>query len=100
MSIHSGTLGMYTPHAYSAENGMRSLTVAEANEDQMIDVLKDLQNRYCPSCDVGAAGEQVGYLSPGSCIDFAYDELKIRYSFAFEIYHGMVDLESEVESQD
>lgn len=59
----------------------------------MMDVLGDLQHKYCPSCDVGAAGEEVGYLSPGSCIDFAYDELKIRYSFAFEIYHGAIDLE-------
>lgn len=80
LSIHSGTLGMYTPHAYSADD-------AEFNNEKMIDVLDKLQDNYCPSCDVGAAGREVGYLSPGSCIDYAYDELKIKYSFAFEIYH-------------
>ena len=62
----------------------------------MVDILDTLQNKYCPSCDVGAAGKEVGYLSPGSCIDYAYDELKIRYSFAFEIYHGSIDLKEEV----
>lgn len=86
LSVHSGTLGMYTPHAYSMDN-------AEVNDDKMLDILGVLQNNYCPSCDVGAAGREVGYLSPGSCIDYAYDELNIRYSFAFEIYHNMVDLQ-------
>ena len=49
LSVHSGTLGMYTPHAYSAQDG-------EFNEDNMIDVLERLQSNYCPSCDVGNAG--------------------------------------------
>jgi hypothetical protein len=45
----------------------------------MLDVLGELQDRYCPSCEVGAAGREVGYLAPGSCIDYAYDELNVLY---------------------
>jgi hypothetical protein len=35
LSVHSGTLGMYTPHAYSAED-------AEVNDDRMLDILDKL----------------------------------------------------------
>lgn len=63
----------------------------------MIDVLDRLKNNYCPSCDVGNAGTEVGYLSPGSCIDYAYDGLNIKYSFAFEIFHQDVDLKKDLE---
>lgn len=55
--------------------------LAEFNNEKMIDVLDKLQDNYCPSCDVGAAGREVGYLSPGSCIDYAYDELKVLIEF-------------------
>jgi hypothetical protein len=53
----------------------------------MKEVLDNLSDRYCPSCEVGAAGREVGYLAPGSCIDYAYDELSIKYSYAVEIFH-------------
>lgn len=29
--------------------------LAEKNEDKMMDILNDLSNKYCPSCDVGVA---------------------------------------------
>lgn len=48
MTVHSGTLGMFTPHAYSTD-------AAEKNEDKMMDILNDISNKYCPSCDVGVA---------------------------------------------
>jgi len=41
---------------------------------------------------VGAAGKQVGYLCPGTCLDYIYDKLGAKYSFAFEIYERGVDL--------
>lgn len=28
----------------------------------------------------------VGYLCPGTCLDYAYKTLNVPYSFAFEIY--------------
>ena len=45
----------------------------------MMDVLTKLAENHCPLCDVGSAGKKVGYLSPGSCIDFAYDKLKVEW---------------------
>lgn len=70
LSVHSGVLGMFTPHAYSLED-------AEVNDDKMVDILDNLQNNHCPTCEVGSAGQAIGYLSPGSCIDYAYDELGV-----------------------
>lgn len=54
--------------------------LGDYNENNMIDVLDRLKNNYCPSCDVGNAGTEVGYLSPGSCIDYAYDGLNVSHN--------------------
>jgi uncharacterized protein YutD len=29
--------------------------LAETNEEEMMDILNDLSDKYCPSCDVGVA---------------------------------------------
>ncbi len=29
------------------------------------------------NCDVGAAGKDVGYLCPGTCLDYAYENLAV-----------------------
>ena len=71
---------MYTPHAYSLNEG-------ERNEASMKRMLKSLNERYCSNnCNVGAAGKEVGYICPGTCIDYAYDNVSVPYSFAWEIY--------------
>lgn len=33
----------------------------------------------------------VGYLCPGTCLDYAYQKLNVPYSFAFEIYERNSD---------
>jgi hypothetical protein len=80
LTVHSGTLGMYIPYAYSTNEVQGKTTPA------MLDVLNKLNPKYC-NCDVGAAGKQVGYLCPGTCLDFIYD-MGTKYSFAFEIYEN------------
>lgn len=69
---------MYTPYAYSTEEPIY-------NEHKMLQVLDTLNSKYC-GCDVGAAGDKVGYLCPGTCLDYAYDKVKVPYTYAFEIY--------------
>jgi Zinc carboxypeptidase len=78
ITIHSGTNAMFTPYAYSSDE-------PAVNEQNMIDILHEINPKYC-DCEVGAAGAGVGYLSPGTCLDYAYDKLKIPYTFALEIY--------------
>lgn len=51
----------------------------------MLEILNKMNPKYC-NCDVGAAGKDVGYLCPGTCLDYAYENLAVPYSFAFEIY--------------
>jgi len=79
LTIHSGTKGMYMPWAYDMEH------LAQRNEPEMMQMLKDLDKDHC-QCPFGAAGREVGYSCPGTCLDWVYDQLQTDYSFAFEIY--------------
>jgi len=81
ISIHSGVLGMYTPYAYSSSSPSSPI------ESTMVDILNKLNPKFC-DCSVGAAGKEVGYLCPGTCLDYMFDNLKTPYSFAVEIYTG------------
>eukprot|EP00401_Gymnodinium_catenatum_P053649 CAMPEP_0117574568 /NCGR_PEP_ID=MMETSP0784-20121206/61666_1 /TAXON_ID=39447 /ORGANISM="" /LENGTH=404 /DNA_ID=CAMNT_0005373427 /DNA_START=11 /DNA_END=1225 /DNA_ORIENTATION=+ len=79
LSVHSGTLGMYMPWAWSSER------LASRNEESMMRVLEALDRDHC-RCPFGAAGKEVGYPCPGTSVDYVYDRLKTPYSFAFEIW--------------
>lgn len=79
LTIHSGTKGMYMPWAYDMKH------LAKKNGPAMFNMLKTLDKEYC-QCPFGAAGKEVGYECPGTCLDYVYDSLGVEYSFAFEIY--------------
>jgi len=79
MTVHSGTLGMYTPFAYSTS------VPTGPEESEMLSMILPLDEKYC-QCPMGAAGKEVGYLCPGTCLDYAYDVLNVPFAFAFEIY--------------
>jgi len=79
LTIHSGTRGMYMPYAKDPEK------TADRNGPEMMKALYELDKDYC-QCPFGGAGKEVGYQCPGTCLDWAYDVLKVPYTFAFEIY--------------
>lgn len=79
LTIHSGTKGMYMPWAYDMKH------LADRNQPAMMEILKNLDKDHC-ECPFGAAGKEVGYPCPGTCLDWVYDQLKTPYAFAFEIY--------------
>lgn len=79
LTVHSGTLGMYMPWAYDMQH------LAVRNQPAMLELLKDVDAEHC-QCPFGAAGKEVGYSCPGTCLDWVYDKLSANYSFAFEIY--------------
>jgi len=81
LTIHSGTRGMYMPWAYDMEH------LATRNQPEMMDILRKLDTDHC-ECPFGAAGKEVGYPCPGTCLDWVYDKLETPYSFAFEIFIG------------
>eukprot|EP00933_Yihiella_yeosuensis_P050200 TRINITY_DN47969_c0_g1_i1.p1 TRINITY_DN47969_c0_g1~~TRINITY_DN47969_c0_g1_i1.p1 ORF type:complete len:422 (+),score=89.81 TRINITY_DN47969_c0_g1_i1:115-1380(+) len=87
LTVHSGTRGMYMPFAYDRK------TLATRNEANMMEVLRQLDQKHC-QCPFGAAGKEVGYSCPGTSIDYVYDKLKAPYSFAFEIFVDPVEDES------
>merc|ERR1719183_1739994 len=81
LTIHSGTKGMYMPWAYDMKH------LATRNQPAMMEILKKLDKNHC-ECPFGAAGKEVGYPCPGTCLDWVYDRLQTPYVFAFEIYAG------------
>lgn len=81
LTIHSGTRGMYMPWAYDMEH------LANRNQPEMMKILKSLDKDHC-QCPFGAAGKEVGYPCPGTCLDWIYDQLQTPYAFAWEIYVG------------
>jgi len=87
LTVHSGTLGLYMPWAYDMSH------LADRNQQQMMSVLKSLDEKHC-KCPFGAAGKEVGYSCPGTSLDWVYDKLKTPYSFAFEIFVASDRMES------
>lgn len=79
LTVHSGTRGMYMPWAFDMVH------MADRNQATMMQILKKLDAAHC-QCPYGAAGREVGYACPGTCVDWAYGKLKVPYSFAFEIF--------------
>eukprot|EP00450_Noctiluca_scintillans_P006113 CAMPEP_0194483502 /NCGR_PEP_ID=MMETSP0253-20130528/5086_1 /TAXON_ID=2966 /ORGANISM="Noctiluca scintillans" /LENGTH=403 /DNA_ID=CAMNT_0039323169 /DNA_START=48 /DNA_END=1259 /DNA_ORIENTATION=- len=79
LTVHSGTRGMYMPWAFDMEH------LADRNQLAMMEILEKLDSDYC-QCPFGAAGREVGYSCPGTCLDYVYDKLKTPFSFAFEIF--------------
>ena len=52
----------------------------------MKNILNQVKNKFCSVCDVGAPSKLLHYTSRGTCLDYIYDNFKIPYSFAWEIY--------------
>jgi len=81
ISIHSGALGMYSPPAYKIIN----MKKADFKEKKLIKILKILNEKYC-NCQAGPAANELWYVCPGNCMDYAYEKDNVDYSFAFEIF--------------
>ena len=71
---------MYIPYAYSKDE-------CSENHDIMMEISKEINRDHC-NCEMGAAGKQVGYVCPGTCLDYAYEKIKAPISLAWEIYGG------------
>jgi len=82
LTVHSGTLGMYMPYAYSTQ-----LVADKKDREGMLNVLSALNKNYC-ACSAGSAGKEVGYLCSGTCLDYMYDKLGTKFAFGYEIWDG------------
>lgn len=52
----------------------------------MKEILTVIKRKYCNNCDMGSPAKLIGYKSSGTCLDYIYDNLKVPYSLAWEIY--------------
>lgn len=79
LSIHSGNLGIFAPYAYAKD--------APAPPEQTVSLLEQVSREYC-QCPFGGAARTIGYISPGTSLDYVYDTLKAQNSYALEIWIG------------
>jgi hypothetical protein len=74
---------MYMPYGYKKlhidqyDNKMKAMS----------QILNELNDKYC-KCSVGTIADKLPYTTNGTEIDYAYETLGIKYTFAFEIYNG------------
>lgn len=106
ISIHSGSLHMLSPFAFKGSLAGEpassttavdppNMKVQKVEQDSLVGtglkpvltLLKHVNQDFC-RCRVGAAGKELGYLSPGTCLDYIYNRVGTRYAFALEIYSG------------
>lgn len=106
ISIHSGSLHMLSPFAFKGSlagepaasttaidppdmlhKSVPADSLAGTGLKPVLQVLKHVNRDFC-RCRVGAAGKELGYLCPGTCLDYIYNRVGTRYAFALEIYSG------------
>ncbi len=98
MSVHSGALGMFTPFAYVKANDIPPSSPLASGDAEVTrrmrnglsaatKALKSANSDFC-RCGVGAAALELNYLCPGNCLDYAFEALRVPFSFAFEIWDG------------
>jgi hypothetical protein len=74
--VHSGIYGLYTPYAFLKQGVDKKLVLP----------LVPIQRKYCKMCKVGPASILLKYQSSGTSLDYAYEKLKIPYSYTWEIF--------------
>jgi len=84
LTLHSGVFGLFYPYA-------SKLTEGEYNIDNLKSIMGDLKQKFCNYCSVGTPSEFLGYVSPGNCLDYVYDKLKVPYAMAWEIYTNEIN---------
>jgi hypothetical protein len=85
ISVHSGALGMYSPPAYKIVD-MKTMNDKKFQHiKNLIKILNILNEKYC-NCKAGPAANELWYVCPGNCLDYAYEKEVVPYSFAFEIF--------------
>ncbi len=96
LSIHSGTLGLFYPYAFEAANKNKSMynytnfqldSPEEVKRKKLMDgILQLVKKNHCSNCFVGTPFKLLNYESSGTCLDYIYDNLKVPFSFVWEVY--------------
>ena len=82
ISTHSGDFKMYMPFGYKNI----SFNNFDNNLKIMYQILNDLNEKYC-KCKFGPISSLYKFNVSGNLIDYAYETLKVKYVFAFEIFY-------------
>lgn len=66
--------------------------MADRNGKEMYSIMSKVNDKYCGECSVGSAGKEVGYLCPGTSLDYVFENLDTPYAFAMEIYEKDINV--------
>jgi hypothetical protein len=91
VTVHSGTVGMYTPPAFTTADVTASAPpVDRLRAARMQQILTTIaaETGGTATVPVGHAAAEVGYLCPGTCLDYAWDSAHVPYTFAVEVFDG------------
>ena len=82
-AAHSGWYSLFMPLGY------KQVPVSSYSKKMidMYEILNKINEKYC-KCDSGPLSDKLDYPTQGSEIDYAFENLDIKYTFAFEIYKG------------
>ncbi|PHJ23762.1 zinc carboxypeptidase superfamily protein [Cystoisospora suis] len=87
LTLHSGSLGVYTPYGYGAVQ-------PRSRKQEMEDIVNVVGKKYCRNvdaapmaCSIGVAGKF--FAAHGNCVDWVYDTVKpAPMVFLLETYDG------------
>lgn len=71
--------------AQAAEAELAHATKRAGRAVRMHETLASLTAEF-GACPHGSAGHELGYLCPGTCLDYAWDRLHVPMTFAFEVW--------------
>ena len=91
LTIHSGVFGLFYPYGSDMNEGVKNIK-------NIKNVLKGIKDKFCPWCSLTTPSKFLGYISHGNCLDYAYDVLNVKYSFAWEIYTNEINWKSYVDN--
>lgn len=89
--MHSGVYGLFYPYASKKEEGAFNIFNIKT-------VLSELKSNFCPWCSLSTPSLFLNYISYGNCLDYVYDELKTKYSFAWEIYTNEINYKNHIKN--
>jgi hypothetical protein len=79
LTVHSGVYGLFLPYAYDPKE-------CKKNNALMKNLLTKIKQKFCSICDVGSPSMLIGYKSSGTSLDYAFKNLNIPVTYAWEIY--------------
>lgn len=87
LTVHSGTVGMYYPPAFTTRPTPEQLAAAKSVRRVLEEVATtDSHPQGSDAVPISPAGRGVAYSCPGTCLDYAFEHARAPLTVAFEVW--------------